>query len=193
MLEHKVTVQKHGLHFGENAVFAVQIAPAGLHHPNLGVREKVHGSQKEVSRRNEIGVENGKQLAGSGFEPFLQRAGLEAAAGGAVPVFDCDALGPIFDHEPLGVRVRFVSGVVENLDLKQVARVVEFGYLFQKAGDNKTFVEERQLDGHLRERREMNLRLPRKLLAVLEVDPHRFEAMQTVHGKDNQDGEIRNQ
>ena len=88
VLEDEMAVEQHGLHFGQEVEVAVQVAPAGLHHADFRVGEVMDRARQEIGGRDEIGVEDGDKFAGGGFQPFLQRAGLETFAVGAVVIFD---------------------------------------------------------------------------------------------------------
>ena len=63
VLDDKVAVEEDRLAAGQQAFGAVEVAPARLHHAQLGVGEVVHGALEEVGRRNEVGVEDGDELA----------------------------------------------------------------------------------------------------------------------------------
>ena len=57
----------------------------------------MHGPLQKIDGRNEIGVENGDDLAGRGLQSVLQRAGFVA-----VPVVAMD----VFDRQPGGADIR---------------------------------------------------------------------------------------
>ena len=64
VLEHEVRVEQDRLDLGEQRVVLVDVAPARLHHADLRVgREVRQRPRQEILRRNEVGVENGDELA----------------------------------------------------------------------------------------------------------------------------------
>ena len=193
MLQNEVAVQQHGLHFGEEVVIAIEVAPARLHHAHLRIGEEVHGAHQEVGGRAEIGVEDGHQLAGGGLQAFLQRAGLEAMPVGAVMVLDGIAQGPVALHQRFGERRGIVGGIVQHLDLQQLLGVLDLQHLFDQPLHHVPLVVERKLNGDRRKLREAHRRLASGLLAVLEIGADHLVAVQAVHREDRQDGEIRDQ
>ena len=101
--------------------------------------------------RDEVGVEDGDELAGGVLHAFGERAGLVADAVVAVDVLDRIALGGPFVDGGLGDLGGVVGGVVEHLDLEPVERVVEqAGGVDDPLGDH-VLVVHRQLDGDARE------------------------------------------
>src|ERR1035438_7680208 len=58
------------LHFGEEVVIAVEVAPACLHHADGGIGEVVNGAREEVRGGDEVGVEDGDHFTGGGLQPF---------------------------------------------------------------------------------------------------------------------------
>ena len=193
VLQDKVPVQQHGFHFGQKAVIAIQIAPAGLHDADCGVCEMLDGAREEIRRRDEIGIENRYEFAGGGLQPFLQRAGFEALAIVAVMVFDGEPQGAIALHQRRGKWSGVVGGIVQHLDLEQLAGILDAGDLVDEPLDDVPFVEDGQLNGDRRQLREAPGRLAGSLLAVLEVSADDLVAMHPVNRKHGQDGEVRNQ
>ena len=88
MLQDEVAVEQHGLHFGQEIVVPVQIAPARLHHADLGIGKVMDRARQEIRRRDEIGIEDSDEFAGRGLQTLLQSAGLVAVAIGAVMILD---------------------------------------------------------------------------------------------------------
>ena len=84
VLDHEVPVEEDGLPAGEQAVGAVEVAPARLHHAQLGVGEVVDGALEKVGGRHEVGVEDGDQFTFGRGHTCGQGAGLVAGAVGAV-------------------------------------------------------------------------------------------------------------
>ena len=63
LLEEKVAVEKHRLHPGEERVAAIDVAPAGLDHPDLRVGEKMNGRFEQLGLRDKVGVEDANEIA----------------------------------------------------------------------------------------------------------------------------------
>src|ERR1035438_9424493 len=193
VLQDEVPVQQHGFHFGEEAVIAIQIAPAGLHDADSRVGEMLDGAREEIRRRDEIGIENGDEFACGGLQSFLQRAGFEALAIVAVMVFDGEPQSAIALHQRRGKWGGVVGGIVQHLDLEQLAGILDAGDLVDEPLDDVPFVEDGQLNGDRRQLREASGRLAGGLLAVLEVGADHLITMHTVDRKQGQDGEVRYQ
>ena len=190
VFEHEVAVEQHGLHFGELVDGLVEIGPAGLDDADLGVGKVVNGAPQEVGGDDKVGVEDRDHDAGGRFEAFLQCAGLEAVAVGAVVVFDGVAEGAVFGDEAFGERVGFVSGVIEDLNLQLVLRVVDLDDGFNEAFDDEALIIERQLDSDGREFGEALGRGGGQVAAVFEVATDHFVAVHAIKAQDEQDGEI---
>ena len=63
VLEDEVPVEQDRLDPGQQRVILVDVPPARLHHAHLRVGEMVDRPQEKVGRGNEIGVEDGDELA----------------------------------------------------------------------------------------------------------------------------------
>ena len=79
---------------------------------------------EEVGRRDEVGVENGHELARRLLQPGLERPGLVAGAVDAVEISDVQALRGVPPDRQLGDFLRFVGRVVQDLNLEQVPGIV---------------------------------------------------------------------
>src|SRR6185369_6191266 len=73
--QHVVTVQHQGLNAGEQAVIAVHVLPAGLHHADPRITEVADDLFQERRLRHEVGIEDGDQLTGSLAETEVERTG----------------------------------------------------------------------------------------------------------------------
>ena len=122
VLHDEVPVEHDRLHFGEQRVVAVDVAPARLDHPDLRVGEVAEGLLEDVGRGHEVGVEDEDELAGGGAQAGVEGARLVAGAVGAVQVVDVEAeLAVVLDGAARD-RGRLVGRVVEDLDLEPVLR-----------------------------------------------------------------------
>ena len=147
VLEDEMAVEQHAFHFGEEVVIAVQVAPARLHHADLRIGEVVNGAREEIGGREEIGVEDGDQFAGGGLQAFLQRAGFEAVAVGAVMILDGISQGAIALDQRLGEGRGVVGGIVQHLDLQQFLRVLHLDDFFDQPLHHIALVIKGKLDG----------------------------------------------
>ena len=148
------------------------------------------GAREEIRRWNEIGIENGDEFTSSGLQPCLQGAGFEACAIVAVMVFDGEPQGAIALHQRRGKWGGIVGGIVQHLDLEQLAGILDAGDLVNEPLDDIPFVEDGQLNGDRRQLREAHGRLAGGLLAVLEVGADDLVTMHAVDRKHGQDGEV---
>ena len=151
VLQHKVAVEQDRLHFGQDVMAAVQIRPARLHHADLGIGEMVHGALQKIDGRDEIGVENRDHFAGSGLQTVFERPGLVSVPVGPVDVLDGQAGIAILADQFLGEGMRIVGGIVQHLDLEQVAGIIDLGGFLQQAFDHEALIENRELDGDARQ------------------------------------------
>ncbi len=145
MLDREVAVEQDRFDLGEHRVVAVHVAPARLHHRELRLGEIGHRAAQEVGRRDEIGVEDGDELARRRFQSFLQRAGLESFAVVAVQVDDRDAEVAIALDAIARDELRLVGRIVEHLNLEELARVIELRHGFDEALDHVALVVDREL------------------------------------------------
>ncbi len=121
--------------------------PAGLHHADPGVRHRREELFEEAGLGDEIGVENENVVAGRRLETRGEGARLVAAAGGAVEDRDVDAPPPPLAGALTGQGGGLVGGVVEDLDLEEVAGVGEAAGGVDEALDDVPLVVGGELDG----------------------------------------------
>ena len=200
VLDHEVAVEEDRLHAGEQRVVAVQVLPARLHHPHLGVGEPGHGAAQEVGPRHEVGVEHRQQLAARPLGAGGQRAGLEAAAVAAVQMVDVEAAGALprhrFGHHLDGL----VGGVVEDLDLQPVARVIERADGVHQAPGDVHLVVEWKLNRDLRQllvgearRRGSARAAPANPAAAAQEQHHHHHAVHPVQRQHPEDAVVEGQ
>jgi hypothetical protein len=186
VLDDEVAVEQDALHLGEGAESAVQVLPAHLHHAHAVVGEVVHRAAEEFLGRDEVGVEHRHELAGRGQEAVLQRAGLEALAVGPVDVVDVEPLGaPVLDGPP-GDERGLVERVVEDLDLEQLARIVELADRPDEPLDDVHLVEDGELDGDPGQLLVVPLR-DRHVVLVAVVQVRHEVPVRPIHGEYEQD------
>ena len=148
---------------------------------------------EEIGRRAEIGVEDRHQLAGGGLQPFLQRAGLEAVAVGAVVILDGVAQRPVALHQRLGEGRGIVGGIVQHLNLQQFLGILDLDHLFDQPLHHVALVVKRKLDGHRRQLFEALRRPGSGLLPVLEIRADDLVAVDAVNREDDQNREVGDQ
>ncbi len=193
MLQDEMAVQQHRLDFGEEVVIAVEIAPAGLHHADLGVGEVVNGAHQKIGGRNKIGIEDGDEFAGGGFQAFLEGSGFIAVAIAAVQIVDGVAEGAIAFHQGFGEGGGIVGGIVQHLDLQELLRIIHLDGLFDQPLHHVALVVQRQLYGDAGEGIEAACGFPGSVLLMLEIRANDIVPMQAVDRENGQHGEVGNQ
>ncbi len=115
--------------------------------------------------------------------------------GAIVPmqIFDGQSGGLVFPNQRFGERMGIVGGIVQHLDLQQLARVLHLADFFEQPLHHVALVIQRKLDGHVRKLGEARGGLGRAIALVLEILPDHLEAVAAVKRKNNQDREIGNQ
>jgi hypothetical protein len=193
VLQDEVAVEEDGLDLGEHGVVAVEMRPAGLDHADVGLCEVMDDAHEPVGGRDEIGVEDGDELAFGYVEAFVERAGFEAVAVGAMDIDDGMAERGVALDDFCGDLLGFVGGVVENLDFQAVARVVDGADGFDEAVDDKLLIVHGELDGDAGQLREVLGRIGIVVFAVLEIEVDERVAVQAVDGEQDHDGEVRDE
>ena len=185
-----MAVEENGFGFGERGVIAVDVAPARLDHGELGVGEIGNGAREEIGGREKVRVEDGDEFAGGGFQALLQSAGFVTFTIVAMNVFDGNAKLLIAFDAGAGDFLRFIGGIVEKLDLKFIARIIELGDAIYKTFHNVTLVENRELDRDSGPFGEGG-RGARNVAAVTVIIVDKNVAVDSVRGQDDEDEEIR--
>ena len=72
LFEQEMAIQEHRLHPREQGIAAVQMAPAGLDHPDFRIGEEMDRLAQQIRLRNEIGIEDTDEIALGGGEPGFQ-------------------------------------------------------------------------------------------------------------------------
>ncbi len=193
VLKDEMTVEQHRLHFGQEIVVAIEVAPAGLHHSDRGVGEEVDCACEEIGRRHEIRIEDRDQFASGRFEPSLQRPGLESVTIGPVMILDRESQRPVALHQRFGKRVGIVGGIVQHLNLQQSGRIFDLGDFIYEPLHYVTLVIYRKLDSHRRQLLKARGRMIHGFLAMLEIGADHVVPVQAVHREYRQNGEVRNQ
>ena len=93
----------------------------------------VDGAEEEIDGREEVGIEDGNEIAGSRFQTFLEGAGFVAFPVGAVMVFDGVADVAVAFAEGFGKGMGVVGGIVEDLNLEEFPRVLHLDDLVDQA------------------------------------------------------------
>ncbi len=176
--------------------------PAGLHHADARLGEVVDHLHQPVRRGHKVGVEDGDQLAARDFEALVQRARLVAVPIRAMQMHDglrrqSRSAARVTLDDLSGHLHRLVGGVVEQLNLEAVARIVQPADRVDQPVDDELLVEDGKLHGDKRQfaRGKVPARLvPQRLfLLVVVVEPHQLVAMDAVKRQDHHDDEVGNQ
>jgi len=96
-------------------------------------------------------------------------------------------------HDGCSYLLGFVGGVVEELDLQLIFRILHGADGFEQSIDDELLVVDRQLDRDPGQFRELGGRLGVIVLAMLEVEIDELVAMDAVNGQDDHHCEIREQ
>ncbi len=189
VLEHEVRVEQDRLHLRQQRVVLVDVPPARLHHGDLRIAEEIDRALQEVGGRHEVGVEDGDEPSLRHPEPRVERARLVAGAIGAMHVRDVDPLRRVAAHRALRDARRLVGGVVQHLDLEQLARIIDLADRVDQPVRDVHLVVDRQLDGDRRQLRERRAR-HRHLVLVLHVQIDQVVPVPPVHGENDENEEI---
>ncbi len=195
MFDDKMSIEEDGFNLRKEGIVAVEVGPASLDHPDLvaalGIQKIGNRAAEEILLRNEVSVENGDELALRGFQAVFEGAGLVTFAVCAMDVRNPHALCSVALDAAAGDLLGFVGGVVENLDIEELARIVETRHGFDKPLDDVALVEDGKLDrdagpaGNGR-RRSGNI------FRIFVVVVHKPIAMQAVQREDAEDQEVGN-
>ena len=146
LLDGEMDVQLQGLQPGEQRVVVVQMGPAGLHHAHPLVLEIGHGGAQKVRVGQEVGIEDGHELAPGLAQSLGQGPGLVAGAVNAMEHADVQALLAVAGRGALADGGGFVGGVIQHLHLEPVARIAHAGDVVDQPLGHEGLVVERQLD-----------------------------------------------
>ncbi|MDE2761242.1 MAG: hypothetical protein OXQ94_09550 [Gemmatimonadota bacterium] len=147
LLDQEVAVQQESLGARQPGLLLVEVIPAGLHHAYPRVGHRGEEVLDEPGRGNEIGVQYEDVFAGRRGEALGERARLVAVAVGAVVHGDVDASPPPLAGAPPRDGGGVVGGIVEDLDLEEVAGVREAAGGVDEAHDDVFLVVDGELDG----------------------------------------------
>ncbi len=149
MLHHKVAVEQNRFDFGERGVMAIQVRPAPLHHADFGIDEIGNHAAQKIRRGQKICVEDGHEFAGRGLQTLGERAGLVSGAVSAMQIVNRQAQRLIALHARARHLPRFVGGIVEHLNVQQLARIIEARHCIHQALDHVALVVDGKLYGNL--------------------------------------------
>ena len=174
---------------GEQGCVAVEVVPADLDHADLGLGEVLDDVVEDVARGEEVGVENGDELAARLLQPRRQRPGL--VAGPVVPVDVADRIplgGPLLAGLAGDVR-RVVGAVVQHLNFEPVEGVVDLAGGPDDSLGHRVLVVHRELNRHLGEHLEPALGLVH-VVPVLHVEVHQHVPVHPVQGDGHQGADV---
>ena len=189
LLEFEVAVEEHRLNAGEHVEGAVEVAPTGLNQADAFVGEIVDGFLQQVRIGDKIGIEDEQVLALGSLGAVFQRAGLVAGAVAAVDVLGVEAASPQARDAAAADFHGLVGGIIQQLDLDLVQRVIQRGDRIEQAIDDVHFVEDGELDGDQRQLGEMAEGM-RVLAGVFEVEENDGQTVRAIAGKAEQDNNV---
>ena len=172
---------------------AIDVRPAGLHHPDLRVGEVMDRAQQKIFGRREVGVKNGDELALGSLHSLGQSPGFEAFAIRPVDVADRVAQRSITLDQATCDLDGLVRRIVEHLNVELLARIVELADCFKQPLDYVLFIEYRQLNGDPWEFGKTGGGFGRAILSMLVVEINQDVAMTSITSEQNQHDEIRHQ
>src|ERR1700685_1440574 len=190
MLDDEMPVEQNGFHFRERGIIAIDIAPASLHHSELFVREIGHRAAQKIRGRNKIRIENGNKFTARRFQAFLQRARFIAFAIVAMDVADGHSEGAVAFYTVAGDLAGLVGRIIENLNLQQLAWIVELRNGFDKPFDHEAFVVNGELNGDFRPGSYLRRR-PRNVLSVFIIVVNEGVAVNAVGSQNDHYEKIR--
>jgi len=145
MLEREVSIEEDRLDPGEQGAPAVQVAPTRLHHAHGGIAEVRNRAPQKIRGRDEIGIEHANEIAARDAQTRFQRTRLEPFAIRSAKMLDGQPGAGQMRHAIGHRRGCPVAGVVENLDLQTIMRIVERGNGVEQPRNDIQFVEHREL------------------------------------------------
>ena len=145
VLKNKVAIEQDGFHLGQEAVVAVEVRPARLHHTDSGIGKVVHDLHEPFPGRHEIGIENGNELTLCHPQALIQSSCFEAMAIDAVNVDNSVSEGLIKLHGRLGNFYRAVGGVVQNLNFQLVCGIIQVAAGLDQPVNDELLVEDGEL------------------------------------------------
>ncbi len=151
LLDDEVAVERQPLDTGDRAVLLVQMRPARLRHAD--VRTRQHGrddAAQKVGMRPEVGIEDRNELSAALGQAPSQRPGFEAAPIRPMEHAHVHAAGAMPGRARLGQCGRLVGGIVQNLNLQPVGRIIQRGRGVNQPLDDMLLVEDRQLHRDVR-------------------------------------------
>lgn len=147
LLDEEVAVQQKRLSARQPGFVLVEVLPARLHHADPGIGHRGEEVFEEAGPGDEVRVQDEDVVAGRRFEARGEGARLVAVSVGAVVDGDVDApAAPLAGALP-GEDGGVVGGIVEDLDLEEVAGVREAAGGIDEALDDELLVVDGQLDG----------------------------------------------
>ena len=195
VLHHEVPVEQNRFHVGQQRIIAVQVGPARLHHADVfaavGVQEIRNRAAEKIRLGNEVRVKNRHESALRRFQAVFQRASLVSVAIRSMDVSDRHALRSVALHARARNVLRFVGGIVQNLNLQQLPRIVETRDSFRESLNDIALIENWQLHGHARPVCD-RWRRRRDIFRILKIVVDQPVAMQPVHGEHEKHDEVGN-
>jgi len=128
LFDGEVYIELQGLQAGDEGVVLVEVLPAGLHHAHPFVAKVGYGAAQEVGLGQKIGVEYGDELAAGTRSGIAKGPGLEALAVGAEDLLDLKAPLSVFGHLAMYDLAGVVGGIIQDVDLKSIRRIIKGGY-----------------------------------------------------------------
>src|SRR5207302_11155255 len=111
----------------------------------VGVQEIRNRAAEKIRLGNEVRVKNRHESSLRRFQAVFQRASLVSVAIRSMDVSDRHALRSVALHARARNVLRFVGGIVQNLNLQQLPRIVETRDSFRESLNDIALIENWQL------------------------------------------------
>ena len=120
--------------------------PARLHERHLLIGKIGHHHPEDIHVRTKIRIQDEQEIAASHLASSAERTGLVARAVGAMQAFDVKPLSAVVLHLLLAYIPSIIGGVIENLNLKLILRVIDTRHLSEQPLHHVALVKHGELD-----------------------------------------------
>src|SRR5690349_7708819 len=103
----------------------VDVRPSRLDHTDFGIGEVMNGTQEKIFRGNEVGIKDRHKLTLGCFQAIRECPSFKAFTIATMVVSDGMTERSVALHQAAGHSHGFVRRIVQNLDIKLLARVIE--------------------------------------------------------------------
>src|SRR4029077_1555304 len=163
--------------------------PPRLNHSDFWIGKEMDSASEQVFFRNKIGVEDAKKFAVSGSQSYGKGASLKASPINPMDPLDVETALPQFLSTRRGDLPCLIRRIVKHLNLEKLLWIIEFAHGTDQPLGDVDFIENRQLDRHLRQFLKVAGR-NRWPLTVFQIQINNEIAMDPISGKPNEHTQI---